>query len=163
MENRTRIFGMAKSSLNLSGAKRQKVELDYLRLVYARNKYPHSKAYMVVTDEKLKKTVLKWAGDEKYASHGLVEIMVLPFEKLTKALTTEKINNVRGMVSAITGEGTAADAVAALGEQICEEYLLELMRDKFPAIEFMHHVGCKVDYRTLPLGVNWDFYAEYGG
>lgn len=35
----THVFGMAKSSLDLLGAKRQKLELDFLRLVYACQHY----------------------------------------------------------------------------------------------------------------------------
>ena len=153
------IFGMAKSSLNLKGAKRQKVELDYLRLVYACLVYPASEAYLVVTDTAMENTVLKWA--KKYKADGVVNVKVLPTEKLTTELRAEKKRNVRGMVDAINGKGLNTDAVAALGEQICEEYLLELMQAIYPAIGHKHHCQKKIDYRKLPLGVNWDFYAEY--
>ncbi len=159
MKNTMQIFGMAKSSLNLNGAKRQKLELDYLRLVYARQIYPFSKAYLVVASRGMEKTVLDWA--KKYKAENEVVVSVLPVEELTDELRMERARNVRGMIESMLGSGKKSDAVAALGERICEEYLLKLIRHEYPGVKDYHHCQKKVNHRTLPLCINWDFYAEY--
>ena len=73
------IIGMAKSNLDLRGAKGPKLELDFLRLVYAvkeaKRENQETKAYLLVMTEKIKNRVNEWA--KKYNAEGLVETIVL--------------------------------------------------------------------------------------
>lgn len=160
---KTHVFGMAKSSLNLNGAKRQKLELDYLRLVYACQRFPGSRAYLVVTDDVMLRSAKAWAA--KYEAEGAVCVRLLPTDKLTAEFKAEKVRNLLGMTEALAGEGAKADAVAAIGEAVCEEFLLELINGFYNGFvaEISHSIRQKILRQQLPLQINWDFYARYDG
>jgi len=66
------VFGMAKSHLDLKGAKGPKLELDFLRLVYVikdfRSKGKQATGYMAVLTDQIAQRVNGWA--HKYDAKG---------------------------------------------------------------------------------------------
>ena len=148
------IFGMAKSSLNPDGAKRQKMELDFLRLVYACRLYPDSKAYLVVTTDKLKSTTAKWA--KKYEAVDVVHVEALPPAVLAAHLPyllREKAGNKAGMAAAsATMEYKKDECNANIGKELCEKFLGELIQRSHPTSQ--HQTA------GHPLGISWDYYCE---
>ena len=148
------VFGMAKSSLNLDGAKRQKLELDYLRLVYACRMLPGSKAYLVVASDKIKKTVQSW--EKKYQSAECVDVLLLEPHLITVDFVAEKARNKTGMAMAasLIGEFDKADCSGSIGETVCEKYLAEIITKRLKG-----NVIQEFNFHKFPLKVKWDYYG----
>lgn len=73
-------LGMAKSCLDLKGAKSVKVELDLLRLIYAvkelSNETTEVKAFMIIANNSIKERMQKWLNRYK-TSQNKIEIVLL--------------------------------------------------------------------------------------
>ena len=149
------VFGMAKSSLNLDGAKRQKLELDYLRLVYACHMWPGSKAYLMVTSKDIEVTTVAWA--KKYQAQGVVKVLQLEPDLLTPAFVAEKARNKKGMAASLAGTFDKVDCTASIGEAVCETHLANVITALLAG-----NVAREPDYTKHPLGVKWDYYGTIG-
>lgn len=116
----THVFGMAKSSLDLLGAKRQKLELDYLRLVYACQHYQTSGCqafgYLSVTSAAIGQQVEKW--ERKYlVPPGLVQLVVPTLSEVEQQLLlAEKDRNRLGNLAKADATVLLKDATCRAGE-----------------------------------------------
>ena len=67
------VLGMAKSALDLRGAKGPKLELDYLRLLYAvkelRKRGDNAQGYLIVLTEPIHERTRQW--ENKYLAGGM--------------------------------------------------------------------------------------------
>ena len=148
------ILGMAKSSLDLRGAKAQKLELDVLRLVYAiqhlRAGGDEAQGYMLVLNSAVRGRVETWLS--KYEAHHLVKCFS---PKISEAdlirLRAEKVLNSEGMVAGTLGMPVVGRSTAALGKEVAELALNDFIRSE--------EGGTWTQDRPHPMGILWDFYA----
>src|SRR5690348_3202780 len=95
------IFGMAKSSLDLRGAKGRNLELDFLRLVYAVQHYrrlgDEAQGYLAACSKEAESRITAWA--KKYDAEAVVTCIPAWHDVgLLKCLHHEKSKNVEGMI-----------------------------------------------------------------
>jgi len=148
------ILGMAKSSLDLRGAKAQRLELDLLRLVHAVEKLRASgedaQGYLLVMTPTQAERVQVWLS--KYEADGTVVVLVAePEAGDLEALRLEKAGNVEGMLAAIMGQEVAGRSSGALGQRLAEELLQHLILEREPAAR-------RADRRP-PFGIQWDYFG----
>ena len=149
------ILGMAKSSLDLRGAKAPKLELDYLRLVFAvaqiKARGEDAVGYLVVLNQKVADTARKnWVP--KYGYNSSVEIVyVKPRKTGLNKLLEEKRNQAASLLlkNRIT-DAEKALSVAKLGKQYGERELEAHIARSHPRVT----VGTK-----LQFNINWDYYG----
>lgn len=146
------VLGMAKSSLNLKGAKSEKIELDFLRILHAiktRKSNEQIIGYLAVWDKTIKTRIENWK--EKYlAIHESIE--VIPLDKITKmkyeaTIKEEKEKNKEGI-----NQNSNRLSEAKHGKKILEKFLKEQIESKLKEIQ-----ETKEDKL---FGVNWDYYAK---
>ena len=118
------VLGMAKSQLDLRGAKSQKLELDYLRLIYAvkeiRKQRDHAIGYLAVLTPGILDRVKQW--ETKYQAEGFVKVMYIPLPSSDRnRLEKEKTSNIAGMVAGATGGevGERSSATLRMQEEPC--------------------------------------------
>ncbi len=156
----THILGMAKSNLDLKGAKNQKTELDLLRLIYAVERMmkrgESAKGYLLVANELVCKRAGLWL--EKYETDVIDQIEILNFEEMFPALYDKSkqglieeknrnaIANTLHVDKKVNGDG----AIAKKGKKLFEAALREYLVD--------HYQIENVKSENMPLGINWDFY-----
>lgn len=151
------ILGMAKSCLDLRGAKASKLELDYLKLVLATERLrasgSNAKGYLLVIDKDVKKRTETWSLN--YESVHLVKVILHePTPQDLKSLQAEKQNNSDAIKCSANPEAAeAALSVASLGKSFGEDALRAEIIQRHPGIE---PITAK-DRR--PLDVDWDFYG----
>jgi hypothetical protein len=150
------IFGMAKSCLDLKGAKSPKLELDFLRLLVAIDKCKEfgedAVGYLLVMNEEIAETVKSW--NLKYDAQDKVRVEVAKVtEGELKNLSDEKIKNRQGMVDGSMGKPAAKESRADFGKSFGENYLKELI------LRLEDGVKQITDKKMFPLKVNWDFYG----
>lgn len=151
------ILGMAKSFLDLKGARAPELELDYLRLLYfvkEIRKEGEAQGYLLVMDEKICQRVNKWK--DKYQSKDEVEVinampMLTDNEKLL--VKSEKNQNREGMLAGARGEEVNDKSNARIGGGIGENKLKEYIMDKEKDVR---PIEDKTKYR---FGIQWDFYG----
>jgi len=146
------VLGMAKSSLDLKGAKGPRLELDFLRLVYTvkhlRTEEVDAKGYLIVMTEKIRDRARSWIG--KYEAENTIVIDIAPLSAdERKALEAEK----KGNADAIN-PGSPGDAVAVLGKQFGEDALRKLVTDQESRVQEIK------DENKFPFGIRWDFYGQ---
>jgi hypothetical protein len=154
------VLGMAKSSLDLKGAKAQKLELDFLRLAYAvqqlRQRGDPAQGYLLVLGSEIAARVSAWAA--KYGTGDAVSCIVHRLPRSSRArLTKEKGRNKAGMVAGTLGRNAADRSSAAVGRGIGEAALREAI---VAAERGVREAGPE---RSVPLGVHWDFYGLVEG
>ena len=151
------IFGMAKSNFDLKGAKGPKLELDFLRLVYAvkeqRKLGIQCDAFLLVMTEEIAETIKIW--DSKYNSGGAVSVFVpqIPDDQIA-AIKAEKNNNTEGMVLGTMGRGSKGRSDANIGKEFGERALVAAIKEVYPGVEQ------KFEEREFPFLVRWDFFGE---
>jgi hypothetical protein len=143
---------MAKSPLDLRGAKARSLELDFLRLVYAVEHFraagDSAKGYLVVMEEKIRPRVAGWI--RKYESEDCVELLVVPLSVAeANLLIMEKERNRQGNARA----SEPALSVATAGKLLGEEALRRHVLSSEPNVT-------EVTDGPLPFGIRWDFYGE---
>ena len=151
------VLGMAKSSLDLKGAKGPKLELDFLRLVYAvkqlRTEEVDAKGYLVVMTEDIRERANSWIG--KYEAENTIVIDVAPLSlDEQKALEAEKKGNVAGMVAGSLGRTAGNQSNAVLGKQLGEDALRKLIMDQESRVQEIK------DEKEFPFRIRWDFYGQ---
>jgi len=150
------ILGMAKSHLDLRGAKAPKLELDYLRLIYAvkeiREKGGNAQGYLVVMTEEIFNRVKQW--EYKYQGKECVELLVATLPNhVRRILENEKTRNLDGMIAGATGEKVGDRSNADKGRNIGETTLMEIILRLEPNVQQLK------DENRFPLGIRWDFYG----
>jgi hypothetical protein len=97
-----RVFGMAKSPLDLRGGKGRNLELDFLRLVYAvehcrTSDLEEAQGYLLVITTGILSTVGGWV--QKYDAADCVKILNAPLTaEDMDSLRREKAENAAGIV-----------------------------------------------------------------
>jgi hypothetical protein len=150
------IFGMAKSSLDLRGAKAQKLELDFLRLAYAvdhfRRKGDQAQGYLLVLGPGLQTRIAAWT--RKYEASDSVRCICHTISEAELVeLTAEKAANVSGMVAGTLGEEPGRQSDAGIGHVLGERALQQAILAAEPNVEE------RTMSRNLPFGIRWDFYG----
>ena len=153
------ILGMAKSHLDFKGAKAPKLELDYLRLVYAvkemRKQGENAHGYFVVMTDEMVSRVYQW--ENKYQGKGHVEVKSASLaERIRHKLENEKAANLAGMIESLIGGRTAGRSNANIGREIGEDALGEIIHSLEPDVQRVR------DENRFPLGIRWDFYGVAG-
>jgi|WetSurSiteA1Bulk_404760.scaffolds.fasta_scaffold46472_1 hypothetical protein len=157
MKKRMRhVLGMAKSHLDLKGAKGPKLELDFLRLVYSvmrlRQKGDSALGYLIVMTATIADTVSGWASKYDSAECVIVNVASLSAEQMQR-LSAEKQGNVEGMVRGTLGNAVEGKSDAPYGKSLAEEALRECIRQREPdAREVMNKL-------LFPFGIRWDYYG----
>lgn len=151
---RLHVLGMAKSSLDLRGAKAPKLELDFLRLAYAvrelREADEEAIGYLMVLSPLVAKTVEGWR--EKYATGESVVILCEEIQgENLEALIKEKADNAIGFIQDRRfAEAEYELSLADLGKTLGETALLRAIEQRHPGL---------VSAPKPPLGINWDYYG----
>ena len=150
-------LGMAKSCLDLRGAKASKLELDYLKLVLATERLrasgSNAKGYLLVIEQKVEERTKTWGLN--YKSDDLVDVIFHePTPQDLKSLQAEKQNNSDAIKCSANPEAAeAALSVASLGKSFGEDALRAEIIQRHPGIEPI------TDKDRRPLDVDWDFYG----
>jgi hypothetical protein len=155
----TLILGMAKSSLDLRGAKASKLELDFFKLAFAVQKLRstgiNALGYLLVVDKSVARAVEAWR--KKYQVEHLVEdvLLKLPTPQERALLEAEKARN-KAALSVIhdVQDTEKALSVASYGKKFGESALAELVHQLQP-----NKIKQIKDKRQFPLGIDWDFYG----
>jgi hypothetical protein len=150
------IFGMAKRCLDLNGAKAQKLELDYLRLVYAvrelRRLGNDAQGYLLVMTPGIKQRVAAW--QRKYQGEDAVVVETAKLnEQQLKLLESEVKANIEGMVAGTLGQNVAGRSNANVGGQIGEEQLKLLIEMYEPGVVRSSNA------QEFPFQIKWDYYG----
>lgn len=150
------IFGMAKSSLDLNGAKAQKLELDFLRLAYAVDHYrrcgEEAQGYLLVLGPALQARVVAWT--RKYGASDAVRCVCHSVSSSElDALGVEKAANIAGMIAGTRGEDARSQSAATFGHSLGEQALQSAIRAAEPGVED------RTNGPALPFGIRWDFYG----
>lgn len=150
------IFGMAKSNLDFKGAKGPKLELDYLRLVYAvkehKRKGLDAGAFLLVMTPEIANRIKTW--NKKYDAAGVVDVVTAIISVSQKeALSEEKKNNIHGMVTGTTGGTVSGRSDAKVGTEIGESQLRKVIMEKYPEVKEIREES------KYPYAIRWDFYG----
>ena len=151
------IFGMAKSQLDLKGAKGPKLELDYLRLAYVVKQIESvggsAQGYLVILAPNVLDRVRQW--EAKYQARGCVNVVYVPLPNNDiNELKREKANNIAGMVAGTTGSKVGGLSTANFGRDIGEMALERKILELEPGVRRI------TDSKKFPFGIKWDFYGE---
>ena len=151
------VIGMAKRFLDLRGAKAPKLELDYLRLLYAvkeiRREGNEAQGYLVVLTSQISAVASRWG--KKYGGEGAVITWVPPLSQKEKGMIEAEVkSNIEGMLIGSTGLGTEGRSSAALGASIAERYLVTFIEEREPG------VYRETRESLFPFRVRWDYYGK---
>jgi hypothetical protein len=155
----TRVYGMAKSSLDLRGAKRQKLELDYLRLVHFCQRHQSEDCqtfgYLAVASPAFKPLVETWAA--KYGvPAGAIHVIVPEMEELDREeLLAEKGRNRVGNLAKADPSLVLRQADGSFGRDLMERALEARILREHPGL------ANQAPLKHHPQEINWDFYGKY--
>ena len=147
------ILGMAKSSLDLRGAKATKLELDYLRLLYAVERIQaqggEAIGYLMVLSEKVAESA-KENLVAKYGNNPAVSIIwSKPAKKGLKKLLAEKADQAGSLLlKKRINQAEKELSVAKLGKELGETALLAQIAILHPGVQ---------PSEDLPLSIQWDY------
>lgn len=151
------IIGMAKRSLDLAGAKGPKLELDYLRLIYAVNELRRTgvgaQGYLLVMNDNIAKRVSIWQGKYQAGDAVVVIVAKLTDEQLS-ALKAEVQANTAGMIAGTLGEDVDGKSNATFGGQLGEEQLQYFIEENEPG------VLRNMNETEYPFKIRWDYYGK---
>ena len=145
---------MAKSSLDLRGAKGPKLELDFLRLAYVvrdiRAAGGNAVGYLAVLDSRVAATASTWI--EKYQSGDAVIVLMCELGMRDhEMLKGEKSDNARGFLPDAGIRNLERKlAIADLGREFGERALQRAIEERHPGI-----LSCP----KPPFGIQWDYYG----
>ena len=148
------VLGMAKSFLDLRGAKAPKLELDFLRLAYAvrelREAGEEAVGYLMVLVPEVAKAIEVWR--DKYSTgESVVVLCEEPEGENLEALIKEKANNALGFITDRRFEEAEREpSLADLGKQLGETALLKAVKAR--------HQGLSPSSK-FPFGIQWDYYG----
>lgn len=150
------VLGMAKSHLDLRGAKSAKLELDYLRLVYAvkeiRKRGDSAQGYLAVLTPQISYRVKQW--EHKYQGNKYVAVMDISLPSRVKNnLKQEKASNLAGMIAGVTGGKAGRRSSANFSRETAENTLRRTILESEPNVQEVR------DKNEFPFGIQWDFYG----
>lgn len=155
-----KVFGMAKSSLDLNGAKRQKLELDLLRLVYTvkyyQDKNIEAYGYVFVATPKIELTVLNWLEKYDFESQYIVIKSVVLTENQSSLIIEEKRRNAAGVLM----NNSRVNSTATLSKNLIEEALKDQITRDFSNIREVAESLFYSPKNHFPANIKWDFYGE---
>lgn len=146
---------MAKSSLDLRGAKGPKLELDFLRLAYVvrdlRAAGGNAIGYLAVIDKKVEATALGWV--KKYQSGDAVTVLMCELAVCDHdVLLKEKADNAVGFLpDPELRKLERRLAIAESGKKFGEQGLQKAIEERHPGI-----LTCT---KLIHSGINWDYYG----
>jgi len=151
------IIGMAKRFLDLEGARAPKLELDYLRLVYAvkelRKQGIDAQGYLLVFTKGILSRTALW--QEKYNADGTVIVSVAPITTAERQAVEREIEaNKNGMLAGTRGEETNGLSSAEAGGGLGEHYLKLIIEANEPG------VVREYNERAFPLRIRWDYFGK---
>ena len=150
------VLGMVKRHLDMNGAKGPKLELDFLRLVYAvkelRLSGNDSKGYLLVMTPSIAQRVAAWQSKYQAGESVVVETAQFSQEQFA-TIRAEVRANIDGMVAGTVGEDVAGRSDATAGAQIGEELLRQLIETR------EWGVNRSFNEREFPFGIRWDYYG----
>ncbi|MCB1133341.1 MAG: hypothetical protein KDN05_19625, partial [Verrucomicrobiae bacterium] len=153
------VLGMAKSSLDLKGAKHQKLELDFLRLAYAvrdlREAGDDAIGYLLVLVPELKRAAEGWKN--KYSTGDGVVVLCRGIEgPALESLLREKADNALGLIQEMKlDKAERSLSLANLGKELGETSLASEIEELHPGIQNL----TDREPTSLPLKVAWDYYG----
>jgi hypothetical protein len=152
------ILGMVKRNLDMNGAKGPKLELDFLRLVYAikelRRSGSDAKGYLLVMTPPIAQRVAGWQS--KYQAGDSVVVLTAQLSQEQFGIIRAEVRaNIEGMVAGTVGENVAGRSDATAGGQIGEELLQQLIE--------IHEQGVhrSLNEREFPFRIRWDYYGTH--
>jgi len=148
------ILGVANLSLCLNRAKKAKLELDLLRLIYAvkeiRSHGINAQGYFLVMNVKeLVYLVEKW--QQKYAAGASVEIILMDLSQ-QQADGLEKIADAKGQEK--SGKLVDHRSIVLTEHEEGKSYLAEYIQQKENTLNSIRNEIC------YPFKVRWDYYAQ---
>jgi hypothetical protein len=150
------VLGMAKSSLNLRGAKEQKLELDFLRLAYAVRDLQESGdaaiGYLMVLDPEVAEAASTWI-DRYQCGEAVVVLCCQPSPSDQDFLAVEKADNAVGFLSDAHDRGLAH---ANFDKGLGGKQLRAAIEERHGAITPLHEV---LTPGSMPLRIAWDYYG----
>jgi hypothetical protein len=151
------ILGMAKSSLDLKGAKAPKLELDFFKLAFAvaalRGSGEQAVGYLLVLAIAARDRALGWS--EKYATDDAVVVLYrAPAEADLASLAVEKTRNAHGILSTRNAEHADRTlSLAPFGAKLGESVLAREILTRHPSVIRI------TDPQRFPQRIDWDFYG----
>lgn len=154
------VLGMAKRHLDLRGAKAPKLELDFLRLLFAvrelQRRGDDARGYLLVMTPNIGERTLSWS--QKYGAEGDVEVVVADMTDIDhKLIEAEARANAQGMVAGTLGEDVAGRSDARAGGRLAETGLRVAIEARERGVRQV------TDGAPLPLGIRWDYYGVAEG
>lgn len=148
------ILGMAKSSLDLRGAKASKLELDFFKLAFAvealRKSGDDAIGYLQVLAESVDLRAKGWV--EKYSTGDRIKVILgVPSSEDLDKLAGEKARNALGLLA--KGQIDEAEEALSLGS-----WGKELGESALSTYITATHVGV-VSSPERPMSINWDYYG----
>lgn len=152
------VLGMTKCHLDLKGAKHPKIELDFLRLLFAvreiRRNGGNAVGYLLVTTSEISDRVSQWRS--KYGADDTDEVFIEP----AKLSDSERVRLNRqaqaarkGMLVGSQGGKAGSLADASPGADLMESKLTRMIEKREPDI-------CRItDPPRFPLSIRWDYYG----
>ena len=150
------VIGMAKSYLDLRGAKARNLELDFRHLAETvktlRQSGEQAFGVMLVLNESVRRRANGWR--QKYGiSDGIEVILVTISATEQTAVECEKIRNAKANVKG----ALPTDASAAISQEVGERHLAAEISRRFPGIKKQHPTHAQL------TSVSWDFYGIVEG
>ncbi|GEM_PF-2160396 len=149
------ILAMVKPYPDTRGHQSPRVELDYLRLVYAvgemRRRGENAQGYFIVIGDQIPRQMTRWEQD--YGGKRYVELMsTLPTSYIRHSVLNERATDLSGMVTAAILDTTRLSNSGILRN--IEDYIME---ETILALE--PHVQRIKDRGRFPLDIRWDYYG----
>ncbi|MGO9600584.1 MAG: hypothetical protein ACLP7Q_21590 [Isosphaeraceae bacterium] len=142
----------------MNGAKGPKLELDFLRLVYAvkalRKSGNEASGYILVMTPAIAQRVAAWQSKYQSGNSVLVGTAQLSQEQFG-CIQAEVRANIDGMVAGTVGEDVAGRADATVGGQMGEELLRQFIEAREQGV---HR---SLNEREFPFRIRWDYYGTH--
>jgi hypothetical protein len=146
------IIGMAKSYLNLKGAKAPCLELDFFKLAYAVKNSANMVGFILVLTSDIEKRVNGWIS--KYETGVSIKPVLVELTQQERThLMNEKEANRKGTNKSRL-DNKSEESIACYGSSLCEQKLNNKIMMDYP---YITRINNKQYY---PLNINWDFYGR---
>jgi len=158
------ILGMAKSAMNLKGAKARGLRLDLLEMIYAVKDIKQSNGdahgYLCVFNNDIKEQLEIWKYGYKGGSDITIFVPPLTTTEIAQMVKEKSDNNLG---NALPGKQNNELSTAVISGTIMEVHLKSEIQRKEPGVidtkQLMINLSQGNIKAALPLGVDWDFYG----
>ena len=151
------VLGMARPWADLEGARETKLELDYLRLVYAikelRKAGDAAQGYLIVLSPDILNRVKQW--ELKYQAAECVQVVygALSVSDMSK-LRPGSASTTDELLAGLTGYGAGKSSNDIFGQAIGENALRKEILKQEPGVRET------INESEFPFGIHWDFYGR---